>query len=157
MNHFDPTFISVERITDQVLLQEDAVIFDTVPIFYGDCRITVPASEIFLWTSGYYYVYFNIYHQEPCQFTIFKNSVPVPGTTVGSPTGAAQNSSAVIIDLQPIDVLVNPYPFSPTGFAASIQFVNHTSYAPVINLNGQSGSGSAQPQIVATAVIFRLA
>jgi hypothetical protein len=40
---------------------------------------------------------------------------------------------------------------------AELNFRNHTSFAPIITLNGQSGSGSATPQIVAVAVIIRIA
>ena len=85
------------------------------------------------------------------------NGSPVPGTIVGSPTGAAQNSSSVIVFISPADILAYPTSLSPTGTAAALEFVNHTSFAPVITLNGQSGSGSATPQIVATSVIFQLA
>ena len=154
---FSQTFLHLDRQSDQTLLAEDNVIFDTVALKYGDCDTFINSSDLLFWTSGYYHVYFNIYHQEPCQFTIFLNNLEYPGTIVGSPTGSSQNSSSAIIYLSPSDVLVTPTILSPTGFAANIQFRNHTSFAPVIKLNGQSGSGSAQPQIVATVTIFRLA
>jgi hypothetical protein len=122
----------------------------------GDCDIVLPSSDILLWTSGYYSIYFNVYHQEPCQFSVFVNNVVTTNGTVGSPTGSSQNSASIIIYLSPSDVLVNSTILSPTGSAAIINFRNHTSFAPIILLNGLTGSGSVAPQITATTVIFRL-
>ena len=124
---------------------------------YGACGALSNTSQLLFWSAGYYNIYFNIYHLEPCQFTIFLNGAPILGTTVGSPTGSAQNSSSVIVYISPTDILYYPTGLSPSGFAATIEFVNHTSFAPVINLDGASGSGSAPNQIVATVVIFKLA
>jgi hypothetical protein len=153
---FSPTFIHVDRTTDQTLLAEDNVIFDTIAVKQGDCDAIINSSELLFWSAGYYHIYFNIYHQEPCQFTIFLNDNPIPGTTVGSPTGAAQNSSTVIVYISPLDLFYYPTNLSPSGFSAKIQFRNHTSFAPSITLNGQSGSGSVPNQVVATVSIFKL-
>jgi hypothetical protein len=153
---FSQTFIHIDRTQQQVMVPEDNVIFDSIPIKYGDCDSNVNTSEIYVWSAGYYNTYFNIYHREPCQFSVFLNDVILPGSTVGSPTGAAQNSSSLIFNISPADLTYEATSLSPTGFAAKIQFRNHTSYAPIITLDGASGSGSATPQIVATAVIFKL-
>jgi hypothetical protein len=140
------------------LLAEDNVIFTSSHIAYGDCDLDGAISDnLLFWTSGYYSVYFNIYHQEPCQFTTFVNNVANPGGAVGSPTGSAQNSSTEVIYISPSDVLYYSTSLSPTGTAAVINFRNHTSWAPSITLNGQSGSGSVPNQVTAVVVIFRLA
>jgi len=154
---FSPTFINIERFANQVIGPEQPVIFDTLSAKYGDCDWVLNTSPIVLWTPGYYKVLYNIYHVEPCQFTVFLNGIPIIGTTVGSPIGASQNASTNIIYLSPADVLVTPTSLSPSGFAATLEFVNHTSYSPTINLSNNTGSGSAVPQIVATVSIFRLA
>jgi hypothetical protein len=146
----------VTRITDQILASEDNVIFDSIPTAIGGCGISLPSSDIYIWEPGYYHVYFNIYHLEPCQFTMFLNNLPEIDTIVGSPTGAAQNSSSAILYVSSAAVLVNPTSLSPIGTGAIVNFRNHTSFAPLITLNGQSGSGSATPQIVAVVVLFKL-
>jgi hypothetical protein len=152
-----PTFIHVVRLTDQTLVSEDNVIFDSIAVKYGDCDISVPSADLLFWTPGYYSIYFNIHHHEPCQFAIFLNENVTLNSVVGSPTGSSQNSSSIILHITAADVLVIPTSLSPTGFAASVNFRNHTSYAPTITLDGQSGSGSASPQPVATVVIIRIA
>jgi len=155
--HFSPTFIHMDRNTDQTLLPEENVIFDSVNVLQGDCYLNAPSGDVLFWAPGYFSIYFNIYHQEACQFSTFLNNNLIPGTIVGSPTGSAQNSSSSIFYIAPADILYLTTPFSPIGTAAVVNFRNHTSFAPVIHLNGQSGSGSASPQIVATSVIFKLA
>jgi hypothetical protein len=154
---FSPTFIHMDRSSDQTLLPEDNVVFDNASVIQGDCYLDAPSGDVLIWAPGYYNMYFNIYHQEACQFSTFLNNNLIPGTIVGSPTGSAQNSSSAIFYISPTDILYLTTPFSPIGTAAVVNFRNHTSFAPVIHLNGQSGSGSASPQIVATSVIFKLA
>jgi hypothetical protein len=158
VGRFDTTFLSVTRNVDQTLTAEQDVIFDGVGWVVGDCAISLPSSDLLFWTPGYYQVYFNIYHQEPCQFAVFVNNVlSIEDSIVGSPTGSSSNSSSLIIYLTPAQVLFQSTSLSPTGTAAVINFRNHTSFAPSITLNGQSGSGSASPQVVAVVVINRLA
>jgi hypothetical protein len=143
----------VDRESDQFLAPEDAVIYDVNGIYYGDCSHTAGDSKLYFWRPGFYYVYSNLYHQEACQFTTFLNGVPVPGTTKGSPTGASQNSSAGIIQIKTTD-FITPTSASPSGFAAAIEIVNHTSFVPIVTLNGLGGSGSASPQITATVTVI---
>jgi len=153
---FAQTFLHVDRETDQVLLAEESVIWDSNPVVYGNASVTLGESELYIWESGYYHMYYNLYHQEACQFAIFNNNVVLPGTTIGSPTGSSQNSAAVIFQLTDAD-FISPTDLSPTGFAAKLQVVNHTSYVPLVTLNGLTGSGSATPQTTATVTIFKLA
>lgn len=154
---FSQTFIHADRSTDQLVGQEEAVIFDFPSIQYGSAAHPPDSPDFFVWRAGYYHVSFVLCHQEPCQFTIFMNGAVVPGTTVGSPTGSSQNKLTAIIYISPSDVLVSPTLLSPTGFAAKLNIVNHTSYVPFVTLNGVGGSGSVTPQMVASMVIFLLA
>jgi hypothetical protein len=153
---FAQTFIHVDRETDQTLFANDSVIWDANQVVLGSAGHNSGESELYIWESGYYHMYYNLYHQEPCQFTIFKNNVVLPGTTIGSPTGSSQNSASIIFQLTEDD-LVSPTDLSPSGFAAKLQVTNYSSFAPAITLNGLTGSGSASPQITATVTIFKLA
>ena len=138
-------------------MAEDPVIFDSVAIQYGACTLVAPSSKALFWESGYYKIYYNIYHQEPCQFAAFLNGNVITDSIVGSPTGSSQNSCSVIVYVSAADILFYPTSDSPIGTAAYIEFKNHTSYVFSVTLDGQSGSGSAMPQIVATASIYKLA
>ena len=152
---FSNTFIHVNRIEDQLLAQEESVIFDVIPASTGDCGALINTPNVFFWRPGFYYTFFNLYHIEPCQFSLFKNGVLLPFTTIGSPTGSAQNSTSLIFEIKITD-FTTPTSLSPSGFACDIQVVNHTSFVPFVLLNGSSGSGSVFPQIRATFTMFLL-
>jgi len=154
---FAQTFIHADRSTDQSVAQEEAVIFDSPAVVYGSVAHPANTPDFFVWRAGFYHIAFILCHQEPCQFTVFMNGVPVPGTTVGSPTGSSQNKLTGIIYISPSDVLASPTLLSPTGFAAKLNVVNHTSFVPYVTLNGVGGSGSVTPQMVASMVLFLLA
>jgi hypothetical protein len=152
---FASTFIHLDRETDQLIAQEASVIWDKNAILYGDCGHVIGQDNWYIWRPGFYHVYYNLYHQEACQFTLFKNGLPLPGTTTGSPTGSSQNSSALIILITPAD-FTSPFNGAPGGVAAQFKLTNHTSFVPLVLLNGLSGSGSATPQITATMTMFLL-
>jgi hypothetical protein len=85
-----------------------------------------------------------------------KNTVfQVPGTTFSSPTGATQSALTLIFYIDASD-MISATPLSPSGFACKLQLTNHTSYAPIITLNGVSGAGSAEPDIVANLSLILL-
>ena len=109
-----------------------------------------------VWSSGYYHLYFNIYHTEPCQFTIFKNNFVVDGSIVGSPTGSSQNAVTVIVKIEETDLEFYPTTLSPSGLACVLQFRNFISFSAQVLLNGQTGSGFATPQITAVVVMHKL-
>lgn len=153
---FAPTFIHVDSTVPQALNQEDPVTFEATNTALGSVAHPTGTGDIFVWQSGYYNVYFNVYHVEACQFSSFMNGIMIPGTTTGSASGASQNSSSFIFYVSPADVLGTPTLLSPTGFAARIQLKNHTSYVPVVHLDLASGSGSVSPQVTATVVLFLL-
>ena len=148
------TFLYLNRSTDQLLAQEDSVIFDTV-IAKGDCGLIPNTSNIYFWRPGFYHFYTNLYHQEPCQFSLFLNGNIIFETTIGSPTGAAQNSSCYIFEIKVSD-FITPTSLSPSGFAAAVIVVNHTSFVPFVLLNGITGSGSVSPQVTAAVTAFLL-
>jgi hypothetical protein len=152
---FADTFLHADSSMDQFLVAEQAVMFESTAIFKGDCYHTPGDTKMYFWRPGFYHIFRNLYHQEACQFALFMNGVPVPGTTHGSPTGASQNSSVSIIEITPAD-FTTPVSQSPSGFAAALEIVNHTSYVPVVTLNGLTGSGSASPQVTANVTIFLL-
>ena len=83
------------------------------------------------------------------------NNILVPYTTIGSPTGASQDTSAYIFEIKVSD-FITPCSLSSSGFAAAIQVRNHTSFVPIVKLNGLGGSGSVSPQITATLTAFLL-
>ena len=109
-----------------------------------------------MWQSGYYYVTVSLHHKEPCQFSIIKNDiVVVPGGIFSSPTGSTQSVCSLIMYVDASD-LISPTALSPSGFACKVQLRNHTSYAPVISLDGTSGAGSAEPDINCSISLFLL-
>jgi hypothetical protein len=134
---------------------EDTVIFDQQNATVGSCAHALNTDQVFFWQPGWYYIYTNVYHQEACQFTIFMNGAVVAGSTIGSPTGSSQNSTGLMMYIDATD-LTTPTLLSPLGFAAAITLVNHTSFVPIITLNGLTGSGSATPQVVATLTMLLL-
>ena len=116
---FSNTFICLNRETEQMLSKEDPIIWTSTQNKVGDINNNVNTSGIFIWRPGYYIVYYNLYHQQPCQFSLFKNGVVIHGSTKGS----SQNSSFLIVRIDSADFICP----SPTGLAAKLEVVNHTS------------------------------
>lgn len=148
---FSNTFICLNRETDQLLSKEDPIIWTSNQIKVGDINNVVNTSGIFIWRPGYYIVYYNLYHQQPCQFSLFKNGAVINGSTINSSTGSSQNSSFLIVRIDSSDFISQ----SPTGLAAKLEVVNHTSTVPNIQLVVLNG-GTAKPQVVATISIVLL-
>jgi hypothetical protein len=96
-----------------------------------------------------------IHHQEPCQFAIYKNNLPVISAIFSSPTGATQTSHGVIVEVEQTD-LSEVTSVSPFGVACKFRLVNHTSYSPIIHINGVSGGGSASPDSTSTMTVILL-
>lgn len=153
-NTYSSTFIHLDRESEQLLAKEDAIIWDANTIEMGDINNNLNTSEIYIWRPGYYFVYYNLYHQQPCQFSLFKNGIVVAGSTICSTSGASQNSSATILLINPSD-FIYPTSLSPSGFASKIEVVNHTSTVPNVKLTILNG-GNATPQITATISIVLL-
>jgi hypothetical protein len=122
----------------------------------GNCAHLPFTSEVWLWEPGYYYIALTLHHKEPCQFSLIKNDVfQVNGGVFTSPTGSTQSTSTLIIFVQPSD-MVSATALSPSGLACKLEVKNHTSYAPVISLDGTSGGGSAEPDNTASFTVILL-
>lgn len=152
---FSPTFINVYSNTLQSILSEQSVYFEHVSAQSGYCGHLLTDGDVWFWKAGYYYIHVNLHHIEPCQFSILKNGLVVDGSTFASPTGSTQNSHTVIIEIYPTDIN-QITPVSPSNIACKLQLINHTSYVPVVTLNGVGGAGSAPNDTVATMTIFLL-
>jgi hypothetical protein len=132
---FSSTFICVNRETEQILAKDDAIIWTSNKIKVGDISHVVNASGIYIWRPGYYMVYYNLCHRQPCQFSLFKNGAFVDGSTINSTIDSSQNSSFVIVRIDSSDFTS----LSPTGLAAKLEVVNHTptvQNAPLVALTG---------------------
>jgi hypothetical protein len=141
---FSPTYIHVYSATPQFLTQEQAVSFDTFTSKWGSTGHLPGDTDIWVWQAGSYFIYTNIHHTEPCQFSLYKNNNTMLGGIYCSPTGATENGNNIILDIYQSDIS-EPTTVSPTGFGCKLRLVNHTSYAPIIHINGVSGGGSAGP------------
>ena len=119
---FSNTFICVNRATEQLLAKDDAIIWTSNTIKVGDINNVVNASGIYIWRPGYYMVYYNLCHKQPCKFSLFKNGALVDGSTINSSIDSSQNSSFVIVRIDSSDFTS----LSPSGLAAKLEVVNHT-------------------------------
>jgi hypothetical protein len=132
---FSNTFICLNRETDQILAKDDAIIWTSNTIKVGNINNVVNASGIYIWRPGYYMVYYNLCHKQPCQFSLFKNGALVDGSTINSSINSSQNSSFVIVRIDSSDFTS----LSPTELAAKLEVVNHTSTVQnnqLVSLNG---------------------
>jgi hypothetical protein len=126
---------------------DEGVLFDFTTALVGNAAFVAPSREVYVWQPGYYFVNAGLHHKEPCQFAVMKNDiVVVPGGIFSSPTGSTQATTSLIMYVDVSD-LISPTPLSPSGFACKVQLKNHTSYVPVVSLDGTSGAGSAEPDI----------
>jgi len=150
------TFIHVFSGVPQEITTEASVVFESYNAVVGDCGFDVGTPDVYVWRAGYYYTSMEVHHQEPCQFTLIKNNVfQVQGSTFSSPTGATQSALTLIIYIADSD-MISATPLSPSGLACKLQLTNHTSYAPLIHLDGTSGAGSAEPDIIANLTLILL-
>jgi hypothetical protein len=81
------TFMTVYNTTLQQILPNSPVIFETNNCCYGSCFHSPNTSQIFIWRTGYYSIYINLFHLESSQFSLYKNGIIVPGTAIGSLSG----------------------------------------------------------------------
>jgi len=150
------TFMNIYNVNQQQVLYNSPVTFDLNNHIYGDCTHIAGTSEIFLWKTGYYHVYTNLYHIESCQFSFYKNSsIQIPCSSIGSYAGTVQNSNTFILQIT-YDDLISPSELSPSGFACKIQLMNITPYSPYVTLYDASSIGYTTPQINANITIFFL-
>jgi hypothetical protein len=135
---------------------EEAIIYDLASALVGEVAFIPGTTELFLWRPGFYLVKTGVHHTEPCQFSIMKNDIfVVPGGIFASPTGATQSTTCTIVELTNADMMTETA-LSPSGFACKLQVKNHTSYVPLVTMDGTSGAGSAQPDTSAYLTVVLL-
>jgi len=142
MGSITQTFINGYSVVDQKIPSGQPVVFDIAGSMYGNCGINPNTSEVWIWTAGYYYVTTTISSLEASQFSLVKNDVIVPGTTIGTVHSSKLYHSA-IVQILPEDISIA----SPFGTACKLQIINNTTYIPAITIYGSSSSGYALPQI----------
>lgn len=150
------SFMNVYAVEPQQIATEQSVAFFYVNAMVGDYAMDIGSTDIYVWRRGYYYASVVLHHKEPCQFTVMKNDVfQTDGGVFGSPTGATQTTHTFIIVIRDTD-MISATTASPSGFACKLQVKNHTSFAPIIELDGVSGAGSALGEVVASFSLIYL-
>jgi hypothetical protein len=150
------TFVHAYAITPQDVLVEAPVVLDFASAIVGNCGFVNGSTEVYTWQPGYYFVTTSLHHKEPCQFSIIKNDVVVaPGGIFSSPTGSTQSTNSIIMYIDASE-MISPTALSPSGFACKVQLRNHTSYVPVVSLDGTSGAGSAEPDMNCSITLILL-
>jgi hypothetical protein len=147
------TFITVVSNTTQTVTTENPIIYDFTLNQMGSIGHIPFTSCIYVWQPGYYYVTTIFHHIEACQFAIFLNG-NIYGSAFSSPTGATHSYNDLIIKITPED-MIRETSLSPSGFAACLETVNHTSFNPNIKLNNPGGS--VLPDMAASMNVILLA
>jgi len=155
-NNITNTIINTYSTTQQQVLYNNPVVFNLNNTIIGDCSHLPNSSQIFIWKTGIYHVYTNVYNVEGCQFSLYKNSnFIIPGSTFGSLSGSSQNSNTCIIEIYDNDFITNTDQ-SPTGIACKIELINTTPFIPYVTLYDASGLGYSIPQVSTSISIFLL-
>jgi hypothetical protein len=132
------TFIDVYSSTVQNVLVGSSVVYDNFIQKMGSIDLLPFTSKIYIWQPGYYYVTTHLHVIEPVQFAIFLNG-NISGIPFSSSTGSAILYHDVIIHITQNDMII-PTTLSPSGFAATLETVNHISFNPNAILNNPAGS-----------------
>ena len=96
--------------------------------------------ELRVCKNGIYVVELDIQTVQPAQFSIFVNGVPVPSTTTGNDSGAAQLSLRQILALKKGD---------------SVTVVNHTSFMGTVTTS--QNAGGYELGVCAHLVLWKIA
>jgi hypothetical protein len=147
---WSPSFINVLSTQIQNIATEQPVFFDQVTEQMGSIWAIPNTSQVYLTQPGYNHAIATAHHIEACQFSYFLNGA-IYGFPFSSATGATIIIHPKIIHIRPNDLVEE----SPFGLAAVLQFVNHTSYIPVIRLNDTAGSAPNDASFAMT--VFQLA
>lgn len=149
-------FINVYNTNVQYVPQNTPISFEYCNSINGSCYFNTDTSQIFLWKTGFYHIFFNIYNIEGCQFSLFKNSIDIiSGSTIGTMSGTMLNSNAVILELTDDDMIID-CSCSPCGKSATLELVNITPFIDYITLYDSSGLGYVYPQINSSITLFSL-
>lgn len=149
------TFITTYSCREQQILINSAIEFDDVESCNGDCFCSPKSSEIWIWRTGFYQIYTNFYHIEPCQFSVYKNSNIIPCSTIGSLAGTSQNTTTFITQIMNDDLMI-PCAKSPSGLACKLELKNNTISMPYITIPGSPSIGNIIPQITATMTVLQI-
>jgi hypothetical protein len=150
------TFLSVFSIQEQQITTGSPIVFEMNETIRGNCCHNENTGDIWICSPGYYQVYMNWYHLEPCQFSLVKNTTDViPSSTVGSLSGSSQNSNSFIVRIRNSD-MTTPCTMSSTGYACLLQVLNHSTITPYVTLIGSPSSGNVHQQITAAFSILSI-
>ena len=150
------TFLNIYNMDKQIVDMNSPVLFDSNNSISGCCSHSERTSQIFIWKTGFYHIFTNIYHFEGCQFSLYKNSTDlIPGSTIGTISGTTQNSNTVIIPITSADFIMD-CSASPSGQACCIELINITPALDSVLLYDASGLGYAYPQINCSISLFYL-
>jgi len=148
--------LSVYTNRPQDITTNGFVVFDFNSVVQGNCYHEPGKSELWVWTPGFYCIYYSLYSAEPCQFSISKNdSLVIPGSTVGSVIGSSQNTHMFVIQVTADDMTSETGLESPTA-ACKLQLINNTTSTPTITLIDATGSNNILPQVSASMNMYLL-
>lgn len=150
------TFLTVYSVEEQQIQSGSPIIFEINETLHGYCCHLENTGDIWICEPGYYQVYMNFYHLEPCQFSICKNTTDIlPCGTVGSLSGSSQNSNSFVVKIKKSD-MTQPCSMSTSGYACLLQVLNNSSMTPYVTLIGSPSSANTIPQITATLSIVSI-
>ena len=148
--------LSVYTNRQQEIATNGFVEFDFNSVVQGHCYHEPGKSEVWVWTPGFYCVYYSLYTAEPCQFSLSKNdSLVIPGSTIGSVIGSSQNTHMFVIQVTPDDLSVETGLDTPK-MACKLQLINNTTSTPNITLIDATGSNNILPQVSASMNMYLL-
>ena len=154
--HKKKTFISVFSTQEQQVTTGSPILFHMTESKHGYCCHLENTGDVWICAPGYYQVYMNFYHLEPCQFSLVKNGTDiVASSTIGSLSGLSQNSTSFIMKVRRSDMSL-PCQMSSTGYACLLQILNHSSITPYVTLLGSSSSGNTIQQVTAVLSIVSM-
>ena len=152
----EATFLNIYNMEKQIVGMNSPILFASNNSISGCCAHSERTSPLFIWKTGFYHIFVNIYHVEGCQFSLFKNSTDIiPGSTIGTISGTTQNSNTVIVPITTDDLIMD-CSASPCGFACAIELINITPTTDSILLYDASGLGYVYPQINCSITLFCL-
>jgi len=147
--------MNLYNISDQLIPVEHDFAFEFNRVIAGSCDHIAGSSDVYVWETGVYYMSYNTFHLEPLQTAIFLNNNIIVGSIIGDQLSATVAANTLILEITEED-LITPTELSPTGFAALLNLRNHSSYAPVIHIDGHQGSGSQINQTNINFVLIRI-
>lgn len=148
--------VSVYTNRSQDISTNGVVVFDFNSAIQGNCYHEPGKSELWVWTPGFYCVYYSLYTAEPCQFSLSKNdSMVIPGSTIGSVIGSSQNTHMFVIQVTSDDISVETGLETPK-VACKLQLINNTTSTSSITLIDATGSNNILPQVSASFNMYLL-